>query len=256
MTHAVLLLSTADTELLAARGSGALYRIGQPGPGRPGRRCPRCWTACRSWWCGCSAAAGPGRRASTRCSASGLPVVLLGGEAAPDAELMAASTVPAGRGRRGAGLPGRGRPGQPARAAPVPVRHGAADRRGVRAAGAPRPTYGVHGGRPHDPDRPTVGDRLLPGARAVRQHRLRRHAVRGASRRAARNALPVYCGSLRGADPELLRPARRGCRRAGRHGAGGRRHQRGGRDARAATRTPGTPGRWPRWTCRCCRGCA
>ena len=30
MTHAVLLLSTADTELLAARGSGALYRTANP----------------------------------------------------------------------------------------------------------------------------------------------------------------------------------------------------------------------------------
>ena len=43
-----------------------------------------------------SAAAGRGRRASTRVLASGLPVVVLGGEQTPDAELMELSTVPGG----------------------------------------------------------------------------------------------------------------------------------------------------------------
>ncbi len=43
--------------------------------------------------------------------------------------------MPIGRRRRGAPLPGRGRPGQPGPAARLPLRHRAADRRGLRAAG-------------------------------------------------------------------------------------------------------------------------
>ena len=91
----VLLLSTADTELLAARGSGALYRTANPArvelAGLPALLdgavvvVVRLLGGRRAWPEGLDALA-----------ASGLPVVLLGGESAPDAELMAASTVPAG----------------------------------------------------------------------------------------------------------------------------------------------------------------
>ena len=63
----VLLLSTADTDLLAARASGAPYRIGNPtrvdvdgGAARAARR------ARTSPSCGCSAANGPGRTGSRR----------------------------------------------------------------------------------------------------------------------------------------------------------------------------------------------
>ncbi|HEV2929599.1 MAG TPA: cobaltochelatase subunit CobN, partial [Propionibacteriaceae bacterium] len=95
MTQPVLLLSTADTELLAARGSGALYRTANPARVDPAGLPPlldgvsvvvlRLLGGRRAWPEGVDALV-----------ASGLPVVLLGGEAAPDAELMAASTVPAG----------------------------------------------------------------------------------------------------------------------------------------------------------------
>jgi cobaltochelatase CobN len=92
---AVLLLSTADTELLAARASGALYRTANPARVEPEGLSAlldgvsvvvlRLLGGRRAWPEGVAA-----------LGASGLPVVLLGGEAAPDAELMAASTVPAG----------------------------------------------------------------------------------------------------------------------------------------------------------------
>ena len=93
----ILLVSTADTELLAAAASGAGYLTANPAqdrggrgdrPGRPGR--PRGAAAPRRPE---GLARGRGR-AHRRLRP--LPLVALGGEAAPDAELMALSTVPAG----------------------------------------------------------------------------------------------------------------------------------------------------------------
>jgi cobaltochelatase CobN len=91
----ILLVSTADTELLAAAASGAGYLTANPG------RTPAADVA------GLTARADlvvlrllGGRKAwpegVTALAAAGKPLVALGGEAAPDAELMALSTVPAG----------------------------------------------------------------------------------------------------------------------------------------------------------------
>ena len=80
-------------------------------------------------------AAGPVQRAS---SGSARPACRWSCSAAsrrPNAELMELSTVPIGVAARGAPLPGRGRAGQPRPAARLPLRHRAADRRGLRAAG-------------------------------------------------------------------------------------------------------------------------
>ena len=93
----ILLLSTSDTDLLSARASGAAYRLANPArtavddlPGAARRR--RRWS-----WCGILGGRrawedGPRRAARPRP----VPVVVLGGEQAPDAELMKLSTVPAG----------------------------------------------------------------------------------------------------------------------------------------------------------------
>ncbi|MEV6495434.1 hypothetical protein AB0M20_43470, partial [Actinoplanes sp. NPDC051633] len=90
-----LLLSTSDTDLLSARGSGADYRLGNPAR-IPATDVPgllegvelvvvRLLGGRRAWPEGVDALlAGP------------VPVVVLGGEQAPDAELMKLSTVPAG----------------------------------------------------------------------------------------------------------------------------------------------------------------
>ena len=93
----VLLLSTADTDLLAARAAtGVSYRIGNPtrvdvAAGLPalldgaGLAVVRLLGGKRAWEEGLAA-----------LKASGVPTVLLGGESVPDAELMAESSVPAG----------------------------------------------------------------------------------------------------------------------------------------------------------------
>ncbi len=89
----ILLLSTADTELLAARASGADWAIGNPARLDPSEATLdgvdvvviRLLGGRRTWPDGLDALLG-----------SGVPTVVLGGEATPDAELMALSTVPGG----------------------------------------------------------------------------------------------------------------------------------------------------------------
>jgi len=89
----ILLLSTSDTDLLSARASGAAWR-----PANPNRVTDlpallaeadvvvvRILGGRRYWEEGIDAVL-----------AAGLPVVALGGEQAPDAEMMELSTVPAG----------------------------------------------------------------------------------------------------------------------------------------------------------------
>ena len=220
MTHVVLLLSTADTELLAARGSGALYRTANPARVEPAGLPAlldgvsvvvlRLLGGRRAWPEGVDA-----------LLASGLPVVLLGGEAAPDAELMAASTVPAGLVSEALAYLSAG---------------GLDNLRELHrflsdtvlltgegfAPPAATPEFGVHGVRPHDPARPTVGivfyrAHELSGNTAFVDDLCTALEARGA------NALPVFCSSLRGADPALMTLLGR-VGRAGGHGAGGRRH--------------------------------
>lgn len=92
----ILLLSTSDTDLLSARASGADYRWANPARLLVSEDLPalldgvdlvvvRILGGRRAWEDGIDAVL-----------ASGLPTVVLGGEQAPDAELMECSTVPAG----------------------------------------------------------------------------------------------------------------------------------------------------------------
>ncbi|SOD74479.1 cobaltochelatase CobN subunit [Jatrophihabitans sp. GAS493] len=91
----ILLLSTSDTDLLCARTSGQAYRLANPARVAVDELAPlldgvdavvlRLLGGRRAWEEGTDA-----------LLASGLPVVVLGGEQAPDAELMELSTVPAG----------------------------------------------------------------------------------------------------------------------------------------------------------------
>src|SRR5690606_33030958 len=67
----------------------------------------------------------------------------------------------------------------------------------------PMPEFGLHGDRRQDPDRPTVGvvfyrAHELSGNTAFVDVLCDAIEARGA------NALPVFCGSLRGAQPELM----------------------------------------------------
>jgi cobaltochelatase CobN len=192
-----LLLSTADTELLAARAAGG-WRVANPATtgeeALPGLLDGATVVVVRllggrsAWRDGLEAL----------LEAVRVPVVLLGGEAAPDAELMAGSTVPAGV----------------ASEALAYLREGGAENlRELRrflsdtllltgeGFDPPRrvPTHGVHGERPHDPARPTVGvvfyrAHALAGNTAFVDVLCDAVEARGA------NALPVYCSSLRGDD--------------------------------------------------------
>jgi len=106
----VLLVSTADTELLAAAASGAGYLTANPartGPaeaaalaGRADVVVLRLLGGRKAWPEGVAALTGTGQ-----------PLVALGGEAAPDAELMALSTVPAGVATEALGYLREGGPG-------------------------------------------------------------------------------------------------------------------------------------------------
>ncbi|MCX6464353.1 MAG: cobaltochelatase subunit CobN [Pseudonocardiales bacterium] len=200
MAPVVLLLSTADTELLAARSSGAVYRTANPARVEPEGLPPlldgvdvvvlRLLGGRRAWPEGVDALV-----------ASGRPVVLLGGEAAPDAELMGASTVPAGVASEALAYLAAG---------------GVDNLRELHrflsdtvlltgegfAAPVPAPEFGVHGDRALDPARPTVGvvfyrAHALSGNTAFVDVLCDAIEARGA------NALPVFCGSLRGAPAGL-----------------------------------------------------
>ncbi|HLZ38880.1 MAG TPA: cobaltochelatase subunit CobN, partial [Mycobacteriales bacterium] len=133
--------------------------------------------------------------------ASGLPVVALGGEATPDAQLMARSTVPAAIATETLAY----------------LREGGADNLAqlarflsdtLRLTGEgfepPRPTpaYGEHGRRTRDPARPTVGI-VFYRAHAVSGNTAFVDVLADAVEAHGANARPVFCASLRGADPRL-----------------------------------------------------
>ncbi|WP_253882054.1 cobaltochelatase subunit CobN [Actinomadura rupiterrae] len=193
-----LLLSTADTELLAARAAGAWVtanpmRVDDLSSLVDGVDVVvvRLLGGRKTWPDGVDALVG-----------SGLPVVLLGGEADPDAELMALSTVP---------------PGVAAEALAY-LREGGVENlrqlalflsdtvlltgEGFEAPVA-MPSFGVHGEYERAEGRPTVGvvfyrAHELSGNTAFVDVLCREIEKAGA------NALPVFCGSLRGADAELM----------------------------------------------------
>lgn len=197
----VLLLSTADTDLLAARASGAGYRIGNPTRVDVAEELPalldgtdiavvRLLGGKRAWEDGLAA-----------LRAAGVPTVLLGGESVPDAELMAESSVPAGVVAEALRYLVEGGPANLTELARF-----LSDTVLLTGEGfeEPRkmPEFGVHGERPFVEGRPTVGVLFY------RAHQLSGNTgfvdtlcdaveARGA------NALPVYCGSLRGADAGL-----------------------------------------------------
>ncbi|MFF4544546.1 cobaltochelatase subunit CobN [Streptomyces sp. NPDC001406] len=197
----VLLLSTADTDLLAARASSASYLIGNPTRVDVTEELPellrqadlavvRLLGGKRAWEEGLAA-----------LKAAGIPTVLLGGETVPDAELMAESSVPAGVVAEALRYLVEGGPANLTELARF-----LSDTVLLTGEGfdEPRkmPEYGVHGERALVEGRPTVGVLFyraheLSGNTAFVDTLCDAIEARGA------NALPVYCGSLRGADAGL-----------------------------------------------------
>lgn len=197
----VLLLSTADTDLLAARASGAPFRIGNPTRIDVAEELPaliegasvavvRLLGGKRAWEDGLAA-----------LKASGIPTVLLGGESVPDAELMAESSVPAGVVAEALRYLVEGGPGNL-----VELSRFLSDTVLLTGVGFAEPEkmpeWGVHGTRAYVEGRPTVGVLFyraheLSGNTAFVDVLCDRIEAQGA------NALAVYVGSLRGAEPAL-----------------------------------------------------
>ncbi|WP_125264181.1 cobaltochelatase subunit CobN [Streptomyces alboflavus] len=197
----VLLLSTADTDLLAARASDAPYRIANPTRVDVREELPalldgadiavvRLLGGKRAWEDGLAA-----------LKAAGIPTVLLGGESVPDAELMAESSVPAGVVAEALRYLVEGGP-----ANFVELERFLSDTVLLTGHGFAEPVkmpeYGVHGERAHVEGRPTVGV-LFYRAHQLSGNTAFVDTLCDAIEAKGANALAVYCGSLRGADPGL-----------------------------------------------------
>lgn len=191
----VLLLSTADTDLLAARSSGADYRLANPARVAADAvpalldavdiAVVRLLGGRQAWPEGLAAVL-----------ASGVPTVVLGGEAVPDAELMAASTVHPGVATQALAYLAEGGPenlGQLARFLSDTV---LLTGDGF-APPEPTPGYGVHGDRPAESGRPTVGI-VFYRAHALAGNTAFVDALADAVEAAGGDPLPIWCGSLRG----------------------------------------------------------
>jgi cobaltochelatase CobN len=191
----ILLLSTADTDLLAARACAADYRLANPARIEP-TELPalldgvdivllRLLGGRRAWEVGLEAL----RRAA-------VPLVCLGGEATPDAELMAVSTVPAGVVAEALRYLVAGGPANLAQLARFLSDTVLLTGEGFEPP-APTPDFGVHDAREPDPGRPTVGI-VFYRAHALAGNTSFVDVLADAVRAAGANALPVFCGSLRG----------------------------------------------------------
>jgi cobaltochelatase CobN len=197
----ILLLSTSDTDLLSARASGADFRLANPARTAV-EDLPalvdgvdlvvvRILGGYRAWEDGLDALLAGAR-----------PVVLLGGEQAPDAELMRRSTVPAGVAAEAHAYLAHGGP-----ANLIELHRFLSDTVLLTGYGFAPPVPTPEWGRLERPPRRTDGPVV-----AVLYYRA--HHVAGntafvetlcaAVEDAGGRALPVYCASLRSAAPALL----------------------------------------------------
>jgi cobaltochelatase CobN len=205
----IVLLSTSDTDLLSARASGAGYRLGNPARVTTGDVpalldgaaiiVVRILGGRRAWADGLDAVL-----------ASGVPALVLGGEQAPDAELMELSTVAAGIVAEAHAYLAHGGPEnlrQLARflsdavtltgegfdpPAPMPM-WGLLDRPASSVPASSEPAAPV----------PTVAI-LYYRAHHVAGNTGFVHALADAVEAAGGLALPLFCSSLRTAPPELI----------------------------------------------------
>ena len=250
---AFTLLSTTDTDLLSARASGAGLAAGQPGPARR-RRHRRAADGSALVVVRILGVRRQYEELLAPLLAGPAPVVVLGGEQVPDAELMELSTVPVGVATEAHGYLAQGGPdnlGQlhrflsdtvlltgegfepPSRGA------GLGRARPRRPATSSGPTVAVLYYRAHH----LAGNTAFVEALCARDRGRRRPGAAGVHRLAAVGRRPGC--SRRCAPPTrwwspCSRPAARG--RPPPRPAG--------------TTAPGTSARSPRSTCRCSRGCA
>ncbi|MFZ2177166.1 MAG: cobaltochelatase subunit CobN [Rhodococcus sp. (in: high G+C Gram-positive bacteria)] len=204
----ILLLSTSDTDLLSARASKADYRWANPARLLVEEDLPgllenadlvivRILGGRRAWEDGIDAVL-----------ATGLPVVVLGGEHAPDAELMECSTVTAGVAAEAHNYLAEGGADNLAE-----LHHFLSDTVLLTGHGfdAPvhLPSWGVasFAGTPTE-DRPTIAV-LYYRAQHLAGNTHYIEALCEAVDAAGGNPLPIFCASLRTAEPELLQSLRR-----------------------------------------------
>jgi cobaltochelatase CobN len=203
----IVLLSTSDTDLLSARASGAGYRLGNPArlsagdvPALVGGATVvvvRILGGRRAWEDGIDAVL-----------ASGVPVVVLGGEQAPDAELMELSTVSTGIVAEAHAYLAHGGPENLRQLARF-----LSDAITLTGEGfeppAPMPTWGVLDRPDSRPDVPGGLPRPTVAILYYRAHHVAGntdfvHALADAIETAGGQALPVFCSSLRTAEPALI----------------------------------------------------
>ncbi|MGW4960646.1 cobaltochelatase subunit CobN [Nonomuraea sp. NPDC004186] len=200
-SRTVLLLSTSDTDLLSARASGAAYRLGNPAR-LAAEELPallegadvvvvRLLGGRRAWEEGLDALlAGP------------LPVVVLGGEQAPDAELMELSTVSGGVCAEAHAYLAHGGPPNLAE-----LHAFLSDTVLLTGHGFAPPEATPSWGLLERDARPGPGPVI--GVLYYRAHHLAGNTafvetLCAAVEEAGGRALPVFCSSLRTAEPELL----------------------------------------------------
>ena len=170
-------------------------------------------------------------------------MVVLGGEQAPDAALMELSTVPMGVAADAHVYLAQGWRREPPPAARVPVRHRAADRGRLRAAG--RAAHlgcpaAAHTGRRRGRHPAAGRDPVLPGPADRGEHRVR--AGPGRRRRRGRWHRRTDLRRVPARRPGGPAGAPRHAGRAGDHRAGRRRDQAGHRQRRWRRRRVGRPG--------------
>ena len=176
----IALLSTSDTDLLAARSSHAAYALANPSELDVDTELAgvvegadvvivRILGTARSW-----------QQGLDLLIASKVLLLVLDGEQTPDAELMRLSTVPIGIAGQAQRYLAEGGPINLRQVARVRQRHGAAERRRLRAAGRATGLGCTPPPRTADLDNaPAVDQRaVLPRAPGVGQHQLRPHPGR------------------------------------------------------------------------------
>ncbi|MEU6389820.1 cobaltochelatase subunit CobN [Streptomyces sp. NPDC046939] len=212
----LLLLSTSDTDLLSARAANAAspdegavtYRFANPSRLDVDTELPalldgvalvvvRLLGGVRAWQDGID-----------RLTAAGVPLVVLSGEQAPDAQLMAASTVPVGIAAEAHAYLAHGGPANLAQLARFLSDTVLLTGHGFEPP-APAPTWGPLERTPSQQDGPTVAV-LYYRAHHMSGNTAFVHALCDEIERAGARPLPLYVASLRAPEPELidaLRPA-------------------------------------------------
>ena len=203
----IVLLSTSDTDLLSARASGADYRLANPSRldlaelpqllNDATAVVVRILGGYRAWEEGIDSVI-----------ASGVPAVILGGEVAADAELMQLSTVAGGIVAEAHAYLANGGPDNLAQ-----LNHFLSDAVGLTGdtfdPPRPMPTWG----RLERPAAPETAEAKSTGPTvAILYYRAHQqagnthfvHALSDAIEQAGAQALPVFCSSLRTAEPELI----------------------------------------------------